>query len=91
MCMGYDVPGNPPHQVSSECLGRTEFTEVSYCPHRDTDNVALRNDSALWQGLIKGWQLASVNTPFLPHLLHRGGQGKATKPSWPNTEMSLVP
>lgn len=78
MCMGYDVSGNPPHQVSSECLGRTEFI-VSYCPHRDADNLALRNDSALWQGLIKGWQLASVNTPFLPPLLHHGVAEQSNK------------
>lgn len=70
MCMGYYVSGNPPHQVSSECLGSAEFTEVSYCPHRDADNVTLRNDSALWQGLIKGWQVASMNMSFLPRLLH---------------------
>lgn len=80
MCMGYYVSGNPPHQVSSECLGSAEFTEVSYCPHRDADNVALRNDSALWQGLIKGWQVASVNMLFLPHLPHPGVAGQSNKP-----------
>lgn len=79
MCMGYYVPGNPPHQDSSECLGSAEFTEVSYCPHRDADNMALRNDSALWQGLIKGWQLTSLNMPFLPCLLHPGVEGQSNE------------
>lgn len=79
MCMGYYVSGNPPHQISSKCLGSAEFTEVSYCPHRDADNMALRNDSALWQGLIKGWQLTSVSMPFLPLLLHPGVPGQSNK------------
>lgn len=79
MCMGYYVSGNPPHQVSSECLGSAEFTEVSYCPHRDADNVTLRNDSALWQGLIKGWRVASMNMSFLPRLLHPGVAGQSNK------------
>lgn len=79
MCIGYYVSGNPPHQVSSEYLLSAEFTEVSYCPHRDADNVALRNDSALCQGLIKGWQLASVNMPFLTRLPHPGVPGQSNK------------
>lgn len=79
MCIGYYVSGNPPHQVSSEYLLSAEFTEVSYCPHRDADNVALRNDSALCQGLIKGWKLASVNMPFLTRLPHPGVPGQSNK------------
>lgn len=82
MCMGYYVhmSGNPPHQDSCECLGSAEFAEVSYCPHKDADNMALRNNS-----LHSGWgRFKDGNfhlwTCRFYHIFTLDLQGKATDP-----------